>query len=109
MTVNKPLTEPFLRGIAGGVPLAELGVMTRRCFVEQIGKRKFRIILTQGFTRQIRRMCEYFNYRVEALERTRIMNIELGDLALGAYRPVEGREYRKLLELIADSSSLPKF
>lgn len=109
VTVNKPLTEPFLRGIAGGVPLVELGVMTRRCFVEQLGKRKFRIILTQGYNRQIRRMCEYFNYRVEALERTRIMNIELGDLAVGAYRPVEGREYRKLLELIADSSSLPKF
>lgn len=66
VTVNKPLTESFLRGMAGGVPLVELNATTRRCFVERIGKREFRIILTQGLNRQIRRMCEYFGYRVES-------------------------------------------
>ena len=72
VTVNKPLTESFLRGMAGGVPLVELNATTRRCFVERIGKREFRIILTQGLNRQIRRMCEYFGYRVEKL--VRILN-----------------------------------
>lgn len=103
VTVNKPLTEPFLRGIAGGVPLVEFGVTTRRCFVEQLGKRKFKIILTQGFNRQIRRMCEYFGYRVETLKRVRIMNIALNDLAEGAYRPIGKEEYKKLQTLLNDS------
>lgn len=107
VTVNKPLTEPFLRGLAGGVPLAELGVMTRKCRVERLGKRKFRIILTQGYNRQIRRMCEYFGYRVVELKRTRIMNILLGDLAPGAYRDVTETEYQKLLKLIAHSQNTP--
>lgn len=103
VTVNKPLTEPFLRGIAGGVPLAELGVTTRRCFVQKLGRRKFKIILTQGYNRQIRRMCEFFGYRVEELKRIRIMNIELGDLPAGEYRHIKGEEYDKLLTLINDS------
>lgn len=103
VTVNKPLTEPFLRGIAGGVPLAELGVTTRRCFVQKLGRRKFKIILTQGYNRQIRRMCEFFDYRVEELKRIRIMNIELGDLAAGEYRHIKGDEYDKLQTLINDS------
>ena len=64
VTVNKPVTDSFIRGMAGGVPLVELETTTRKCKVEQIGKRKFRIILTQGLNRQIRRMCEYFDYRV---------------------------------------------
>jgi len=106
VTVNKPLTESFLRGMAGGgVPLVELNATTRRCFVERIGKREFRIILTQGLNRQIRRMCEYFGYRVEKLVRTRIMNIELGDLPVGTYRDVTTEEYRQLLSLIKDSSN----
>lgn len=106
-TVNKPLTAPFLRGLAGGVPLPELGVMTRKCEVEQMGRRTFRMVLTQGYNRQIRRMCEYFNYRVQELKRVRIMNIELGDLAEGEYRPVSESEYRKLLRLIANSKNTP--
>lgn len=108
VTVNKPLTDPFLRGIAGGVPLVELGVTTRRCFVEQLGKRKFKIILTQGFNRQIRRMCEYFGYRVETLKRVRIMNIALNDLAEGAYRPIGKEEYKKLWALLNDSEKRQK-
>ena len=107
VTVNKPLTESFLRGMAGGVPLVELNATTRRCFVERIGKREFRIILTQGLNRQIRRMCEYFGYRVEKLVRVRIMNIELGSLKSGTYRNVTEEEYHELLRLTADSSSDP--
>ena len=107
VTVNKPLTESFLRGMAGGVPLVELNATTRRCFVERIGKREFRIILTQGLNRQIRRMCEYFGYRVEKLVRVRIMNIELGSLKSGTYRNVTEEEYHDLLRLTADSSNDP--
>lgn len=105
VTVNRPVTEAFLRGLSGGVPLVELGTTTRRCFVEQTGKRKFRIILTQGLNRQIRRMCEYFGYRVEKLVRTRIMNIELGDLKSGTYRMVTKEEYRELAKLLINSSN----
>ena len=107
VTVNKALTEPFLRGLAGGVPLIDLGVTTRKCEVEQLGKRRFRIVLTQGYNRQIRRMCEYFGYRVENLKRVRIMNIRLGDLKEGAYRPVSEAEYKTLKRLIAHSKNTP--
>lgn len=103
VTVNKPITDTFIRGLAGGVPLAQLQMTTRKCFVERMGKRQFRIILTQGLNRQIRRMCEYFGYRVEKLIRTRIMNIELGDLPYGQYRNVTENEYQKLLTLLKDS------
>lgn len=105
--VHKPVTEPFLRGMAGGVPLVELGVTTRKCFVEKLGKREFRIILTQGYNRQIRRMCEYFGYRVEELKRVRIMNILLGDLEPGTYRKVTEEEYLELQKMIAHSKNTP--
>lgn len=105
VTVNKPVTDAFLRGLAGGVPLVELGTMTRKCRVERIGKKEFKIILTQGLNRQIRRMCEYFGYRVEKLVRVRIMNIKLGDLESGTYRRVTEEEYRQLLKLTKDSSN----
>lgn len=105
VTVNKPVTDFFLRGLAGGVPLVELNATTRKCLVEQTGKRQFRIILTQGLNRQIRRMCEYFGYRVEKLVRTRIMNISLGDLPYGEYRNVTGEEYEELKRLIKNSSN----
>ena len=98
VTVDKPITESFLRGMAGGVPLRELGVTTRKCRVERVGKREFRIILTQGLNRQIRRMCEYFGYRVVKLVRTRIMNIELGNLEKGKYRAVTAEIAAWLLE-----------
>ena len=94
VTVNRPVTESFIHGLANGVPLAELNT-----------KKQFKIILTQGLNRQIRRMCEYFGYRVEKLVRTRIMNIELGDLPVGTYRDVTPEEYRQLLSLIKDSSN----
>lgn len=107
VTVNKPLTEFFLKGMAHGVPLTELGVMTRKCLVEKLGKRKFRIVLTQGYNRQIRRMCEYFDYRVESLKRVRIMNISLGDLQPGAYRHITEKEYERLQKMLADSKNDP--
>ena len=107
VTVNKSISDSFIRGLAGGVPLVELGVTTRKCFVQKISNRKFKIILTQGYNRQIRRMCEYFGYRVEKLERVRIMNISLGDLPTGKYRDVTQEEYQKLLKLIKNSSNGP--
>ena len=107
VTVNKPVTDSFVRGLAGGVPLVELETSTRKCKVEKIGNRKIRIILTQGLNRQIRRMCEYFGYRVEKLERVRIMNITLGDLKPGEYREVTSEEYAKLMKLTQSSSSAP--
>lgn len=107
VTVNKSVTDSFVRGLAGGVPLVELGVITRKCMVEKIGRNQFRIILTQGLNRQIRRMCEYFGYRVVKLERVRIMNIQLGDLNAGEYREVTLEEYQQLLKLIQNSSNQP--
>lgn len=107
VTVNKPITDSFLHGMANGVPLRELNTMTRKCKVERIGKRQFRIVLTQGLNRQIRRMCEYFGYRVEKLKRVRIMNIELGDLKTGEYRRVTEKEYMELTRLLKNSSNQP--
>lgn len=94
VTVSRPVTENFLRGMAGGVPI--LDTMTRKCQVEQTGKRSFRIVLTQGLNRQIRRMCEYFGYRVTKLVRVRIMNIYLGDLSVGKYRELTEKEWAEL-------------
>lgn len=107
VTVNRPVTDSFLHGMANGVPLVELNTTTRKCRVERTGKKQFRIVLTQGLNRQIRRMCEYFGYRVQKLVRVRIMNIELGDLEPGKYRDVTSQEYKRLLELIASSSNAP--
>lgn len=107
VTVNKPLTDFFLKGMSHGVPLVELGVTTRKCPVEKMGNRKFKIILTQGYNRQIRRMCEYFDYRVESLKRVRIMNISLGDLQPGAYRQITEKEYEQMKRLLADSKNNP--
>ncbi|MCI5855864.1 MAG: 23S rRNA pseudouridine(2604) synthase RluF [Agathobacter sp.] len=107
VTVNRPVSDSFLRGLAGGVPLVELETTTRKCKVEKISSRQFRIILTQGLNRQIRRMCEYFGYRVEKLVRVRIMNIRLGELKPGEYRTVTKEEYEMLQKLIRNSSNQP--
>lgn len=104
VTVNKPITEKFCREMASGVPI--LDTVTRKCKVEQTGEKEFRIILTQGLNRQIRRMCEALGYRVVTLKRVRIMNILLGTLKEGAYRSVEGKERRELERLLVSSSSL---
>lgn len=107
VTVNKNISDSFIRGLAGGIPLVELGTTTRKCKVEKLSNRQFRIILTQGLNRQIRRMCEYFGYRVEKLVRVRIMNIELDGLKYGAYREVTEEEYQQLQEMIRYSSNQP--
>lgn len=105
--VNKPISDSFIRGLAGGVPLVELNATTRKCYVKKLSKYTFKIVLTQGLNRQIRRMCEYFGYRVQELQRVRIMNINLGDLKPGEYRNVTEEEYKKLTYLIKDSSNAP--
>ena len=103
VTVNKPVTKEFIEKMGAGVPI--LDTVTRECEVEAIGKYKFRIVLTQGLNRQIRRMCEYFGYKVTRLERIRVMNIELGNLKPGEYREVTDEEIQKLYEMIKDSSN----
>lgn len=107
VTVNKPVSDYFLKGLAGGVPLAELNTVTRKCKVSKVANRRFRIVLTQGLNRQIRRMCEYFGYRVEKLVRVRIMNITLGELKPGEYRNVTREEYEELSKLIRNSADRP--
>ncbi len=107
VTVNKPISDSFIRGLAGGVPLVELGITTRKCHVKKLSNKTFKIILTQGYNRQIRRMCEYFGYRVVELERVRIMNITLGDLKEGEYRDVTAQEYEQLKKMISNSSNAP--
>ena len=103
VTVNKPITPEFIEQMANGVPI--LDTVTRKCKVEMIGKYKFRIILTQGLNRQIRRMCEYLGYKVTELKRVRVMNIELGNLKPGEYRKVTDDEIAELYDLIKDSSN----
>lgn len=102
VSVHKPVTSDFIRKMGVGVPI--LDTMTRNCEVEQLGRYDFRIILTQGLNRQIRRMCEYFGYEVIRLKRVRIMNIEL-DMPEGEYRDLSQQELAELNFLIGDSST----
>lgn len=101
VTVNKPVDREFVRRMSKGVPV--LDTVTRPCRVVQTGECSFRIILTQGLNRQIRRMCEYFDYRVVKLVRVRIMNIKLGDLPVGKYRDLTHQEWEGLLALLSES------
>ena len=110
VTVNREITDRFIEKMSNGVPI--LDTVTRKCKVEQISKFVFRIILTQGLNRQIRRMCEYLDYEVTALKRTRIINISL-DVHVGRYRELTDDEIKQLNKLIEPSSkteeaSLPK-
>lgn len=102
VTVDRPITEEFLEGMRKGVHIKDkekgLDAMTRPCPVEKIGKYTFRIILTQGLNRQIRRMCQVFGYQVKKLVRVRIMNIKLGSLKPGQFRPLTEEEARELYE-----------
>ncbi len=101
--VNQEITPEFLKRMAAGVPI--LDTITRPCQIYQTGKKSFRIILTQGLNRQIRRMCEYLGYRVMKLKRIRVMNIELGDLSSGEYREVTDQEKKVLYRMIRNSSN----
>lgn len=98
--VNKPITPKFLEKMRSGVPI--LGTVTRKCEVERLDEMQFRIVLTQGLNRQIRRMCEYLGYEVRKLKRIRIMNIKL-DLPLGKWRELTPEEKSQLDALLSDS------
>ncbi|HEY4732883.1 MAG TPA: pseudouridine synthase [Gammaproteobacteria bacterium] len=97
VTVDRPITDAVLAGMSRGVRLPELNVTTRRCRTSRISARTFRIILTQGLNRQIRRMCEVFGYRVNRLQRIRIINIRLDGLKSGRWRNLKPSELRGLL------------
>ena len=101
VTVNKLITDRFIEKMGNGIPI--LDTITKKCKVEQISKTVFRIILTQGLNRQIRRMCEYLGYEVTALKRTRIINIIL-DVPVGRYRDLTNVEITELNQLIEPSS-----
>lgn len=101
VTVNKPITEGFIKGMSNGVPI--LDTVTKRCTVKREGKNIFRITLTQGLNRQIRRMCGYFGYEVKKLERVRIMNIKLGKLSSGQWRNMTKNEILEIKKLTGNS------
>lgn len=94
VTVNRPITPQFIKRMSNGIPI--LGTKTKKCVVERRGKMGFKIILTQGLNRQIRRMCEYLDYSVVTLKRVRIMNIHLGNLKVGKWRNISVEEFREL-------------
>lgn len=99
--VDKPINERFVQRMANGVPI--LDTVTRKCFVQQTGSYEFRIILTQGLNRQIRRMCEYLGFQVTALKRIRIMNINL-DVPIGKWRNLTKEELDGINKMVSDSS-----
>lgn len=101
VTVNKPITKEFIDKMGNGIPV--LDTVTKKCFVKQTHKNQFRIILTQGLNRQIRRMCEFLNYRVKDLIRVRIMNIKL-DVKVGKWRYFNPDELNTLNQLLNQSS-----
>lgn len=110
VTVDKPITDRFIQRMGSGIPI--LDTVTRKCEVQKISNTIFRIVLTQGLNRQIRRMCEYLGYEVKALKRIRIINISL-DVPLGRYRELTAAEIKELNTLVEPSgkteeASLPK-
>lgn len=111
VTVNKPVTDEFIQQMSSGVHIQDkekdLDAVTRPCTVEKIGKYKFRIVLTQGLNRQIRRMSEALGYKVTELVRVRIMNIELGNLKRGEYRSLTDEELNELYEELKGSENAP--
>ncbi|TXH03045.1 MAG: 23S rRNA pseudouridine(2604) synthase RluF [Nevskiaceae bacterium] len=97
VTVDRPVTDEFVAAMSRGVMLPELNMKTKPCRVTRSGTNVFRIILTQGLNRQIRRMCEVFGYNVRSLRRVRIINVKLGDLPVGQWRDLTPEELRGLL------------
>ena len=100
VTVSKPVSPAFLREMAEGIYLRELDAATRPCRVTQTGERSFRIVLTQGLNRQIRRMCESLGYRVKELRRIRVVNITLGDMQPGELYPLTDEEKEELFRRV---------
>jgi len=102
VTVDRPLTDAFLAGMAAGVPI--LDTVTNPCRVQRVAKNTFRIVLTQGLNRQIRRMCKHFDYTVRRLQRVRIMQLRLGRLPVGSWRELTPVENAELAAALADGS-----
>ena len=100
VSVNRPINREFIQNMSNGVEI--LDTLTKNCFVEQLGPKKFKIILSQGLNRQIRRMCEALGYRVRSLKRVRIMNIKL-DVPIGKYRKFTQKELSELNLLLENS------
>jgi len=102
VTVDQPITHEFIERMSNGVPV--LDTITKKCAVSKESNFVFKIILTQGLNRQIRRMCAHLGYKVTRLKRTRIMNVDLGNLAVGKWRNLTQVELDKIFELISDST-----
>ncbi|KGJ98038.1 23S rRNA pseudouridine(2604) synthase RluF [Thalassotalea sp. ND16A] len=102
VTVDQPISERFLQRMARGVPI--LGTITKPCKVSMVGKFVFKIVLTQGLNRQIRRMCEYLGYEVTKLSRTRIMSISIGNLKPGQWRNLNAQEMKEINDAVAGST-----
>ena len=102
VTVNKPINDEFIKRMGNGIKI--LGKITKKCPVNKEGEKTFRIILTEGMSRQIRRMCEALGYKVTKLKRIRIMNIKLGKLKIGEWRNLTNEELKGLNELIKNSN-----
>ncbi|MDT0642375.1 23S rRNA pseudouridine(2604) synthase RluF [Zunongwangia sp. F363] len=100
VSVNKPITPDFIKRMGSGIPI--LNTVTRKCEVEQLGKYEFRIILTQGLNRQIRRMCEFLGYEVTSLKRIRIMNVQL-DVPVGKWRDLTAEELETINSMVDES------
>ncbi|WP_271393523.1 23S rRNA pseudouridine(2604) synthase RluF [Aequorivita sinensis] len=104
--VDRPVTDEFIKRMGSGIPI--LDTVTKRCKVERVSRFEFKIFLVQGLNRQIRRMCEYLGYEVVALQRIRIMNLELGDLPIGEWRDLTEEELKTLKDSVKDSDGQPK-
>lgn len=102
VTVDKPITGDFVHKMSNGVRI--MGAVTKKCFVKQEGKNRFRIILTQGLNRQIRRMCEALGYKVDTLKRTRIMHITLSNIPTGKWRHFTPDEIKTMEKSVSQSS-----
>lgn len=102
VSVNKPFDERFIKRMRNGIPI--LGTVTKKCKVERVNDTTFKITLVQGLNRQIRRMCEYLDYEVKKLKRTRIMNVTLGNLKVGEWRELSSKEMDEINRLVAGSS-----
>ena len=100
--VNKPITDDFIQKMSNGIPI--LGTITQKCNVTKVGSKTFQIVLTQGLNRQIRRMCEYLDYEVLKLKRTRIMNVQLDHLEIGQWRDLSEKELMQINTMVSSSS-----
>lgn len=106
VTVDRPITERFMQAMGAGVPI--LDTVTKACLVTPQSRLVFRIVLTQGLNRQIRRMCEYFGYKVTKLKRSRIMSIRLAGLKVGQWRNLTPQEMIEINAAVAQSSKTPE-